>query len=144
MNSRGLAMDNEYAVLNKILKTLHILEKSQNEFQRGQDELRQGQDELRQGQVELRHGQDRFAMRLDKVEDDLKELKSDLSQVHYKFGVLSINVENNATQIQELSKSINLLTASQLGLQKLVFHMDGRLSALEDRFGGNGKKNSDD
>ena len=75
--------------------------------------------------------------RLDALTDDVSELKCDVSvlkldlaELRYEFGVLRSDVDN--------------LSESQLNLSRLVIQMNGRLTALEDRFSGNGKHDDDE
>lgn len=64
------------------------------------------------------------------IKTDVAGLKTDVAELQYNFGVMSGRVD--------------LLSESHLNLSRLVTQMNARLTALEDRYSGNGKHEEDE
>jgi chromosome segregation ATPase len=77
--------------------------------------------------------------RLDALTDDVSELKSDMSDLKSDVSVLKLDVAELRYEFGVLRVDVDFLSESHLNLSRLVIQMNGRLTALEDHFGGNGK-----
>ena len=78
------------------------------------------------------------------LKSDVSDLKSDVSDLKSDVSVLKLDVAELRYEFGVLRSDVDLLSESHLNLSRLVIQMNGRLTALEDHFSGNGKHDDDE